>query len=228
MQTSLFRSFLPIAGAAIAVATPALAQAQTDTRDSGWYIGTGLGASKYSLESADYSTSQVGRALGARGSGATVDSDSYSGAFKLFGGYNFNRYLGAEAALVGLGGVELKYNTKGSGAQLASADYYASAITLAGVGRYEWDSGFLVQGKAGVAFTGAVNDYTVAAPGGTLLTNDPSVSKTNFYWGLGVGYRFDARWALIGEYENFGTVGDSNTTGRAKLQSLMASVQYRF
>ena len=78
-----------IAGVA---ASPVLAQA--DVRESGWYIGGGIGASRFSLDNASFATSEVGRAIGLRGT-SSGDSDSTSGALKFFGGYDFNRYLGA-------------------------------------------------------------------------------------------------------------------------------------
>ncbi|MCE2971145.1 MAG: porin family protein [Burkholderiales bacterium] len=210
-----------IAGVA---ASPVLAQA--DVRESGWYIGGGIGASRFSLDNASFATSEVGRAIGLRGT-SSGDSDSTSGALKFFGGYDFNRYLGAEAAVVGLGGVTVDFNNASTGAQVGSTDYSVGAFTLAGVGRYEFDNGFLLKGKLGVAFTSAVSDYTVSLPGGTQRSNDPSANKTNFYWGLSAGYSFTRHWAVLLDYEDYGTVGNDNV-GEAKLQSLMASVQYRF
>ncbi len=216
---------LPVA-ALLLTAAPAFAQ--TDVRESGWYMGAGLGAARYSLDNSGFASTELGRAAGARGV-SYGDSSATSGALKLYGGYDFNRYLGAEAALVSLGGVQTKYySSQANGAQVATSDYYVGALTLAGVGRYEFDNGIVLKAKAGFAFTSATNDYSLAQPGGVLLTNDPSANKTNFYWGLSAGYLFTRHWGVMLDYENYGTVGSNSSTGEAKLQSLMASVQYRF
>jgi opacity protein-like surface antigen len=214
------------ASAALFAMLPAAAQEPPAARDRGWYLGYGLGVGDYSFDAADFNTNIVARTLGI--SGSSGDTSGSGVASKLYGGYNFNRYFGLEAALAAADAVDIAYTNRTTGAQRAKTEFSASAFTLAGVGRYEFDSGFLVMAKAGVAFTNAVSDYSIALPGGVLRTDDPSSSKTNFYWGLSAGYKFNPRWVLLLDYDNFGTVGDADTTGRAELQSLMASVQYRF
>jgi hypothetical protein len=101
-------------------------------------------------------------------------------------------------------------------------------LALAGVGRYEFDNGFVAMAKAGIARTEAELDYAVARPNGTLVTGDPTASKTNFYWGASAGYKFNSRWVATLDYDDFGKVGDANSTGRASMRTVMASGQYRF
>ena len=206
-------------------ATPVVAQ--TAAQDTGLYLGYSLGASRYSLDTAAFADSEVGRELGGRAAMAG-DTHATSGARKIFVGYDLNRYLGTEAAMVNLGTYRAKYFSSTTGSQIGSQDYSASAITLAGTARYEFDSGVVLKAKAGVALTDTVSDYQVARPAGTLASNDPTASKTNLYWSLAAGYRFNPHWTLFLDYENFGAVGSRNNTGQADVKSLTASLQYRF
>jgi len=205
---------------------PVMAQDREGPRDQGWYVGYGLGAGQYGFRAGDFSKSAVGRLLGSAGD-TVVSANESGGASKLYGGYNLNRLFGIEAALATVGATEIAYRNKATGKNAAKTDYSVSALTLAGVARHEFDSGFVVMGKAGVAFTAALSDYVIAQDG-TLRTDDPVSGETNFYWGLSAGYKFTPRWALMLDYDNFGTAGDAKQTGRAKVQTLMASVQYRF
>lgn len=211
----------------VAAAAPAPAFAQQEPpRDQGFYLGLGLGAGKYSLNRGDIKTSEVGRILGATNS-TINESDGNSVASKLFVGYNINRYFGVELISAGMEGLDIEYRNA-SGAKLAKSTYSASALALAGVARYEHDSGFIAMGKAGMAFTTAELDYAAARPNGTLVSNDPTADKTNFYWGLSAGYKFNPRWVGTLDYDDFGKVGDANSTGRASMRTVMASLQYRF
>jgi len=95
MQTSLSHSYVACAvltATALAFSLPANAQ-QEPARDQGWYLGLGLGAGKYSFNSADFRTNEIGRSLGVT-SGSPSGADGNSLALKVFVGYNFNKNLG--------------------------------------------------------------------------------------------------------------------------------------
>jgi opacity protein-like surface antigen len=167
----------------------------------------------------------VGRLLGSAGD-TVVSANESGGASKLYGGYNLNRLFGREAALATVGATEIAYPNTATGKKTAKTDYSVSALTLAGVARHEFDSGFIVMGKVGVAVTGARNDCVIAQDG--PLGTDATVSgETNFCWGLSAGPNFTPRWALMLDHDNFGTAGDDKQTGRAKVQTPVARVQYR-
>jgi len=214
-------------GILLALATvPAVAQ-QQQAHDSGLYIGFGLGAGNYSLKAADLRTNEVARTLGAAGVMST-DVKKTAAASKLSIGYNFNRHFGTELTSTGLDSIDLEYRDRNSGLVAAKAKYSVGALALAGVGRYEFDNRFVLMSKAGIAYTGATLDYALARPNSTLVTADPNVTKTNFYWGASVGYRFNARWVATLDYDDFGSLGNANTTGRSTMRTLTANAQYRF
>lgn len=220
----LLRHAMRIAALAL-ITTPAMAQ--TPAGDTGLYLGYSLGVTRYALDNGGLAESEIGRTLGPS-SARRSDSNMTTAGGKITLGYDVSRHLGAEAALVNLGKYRAKYFTGGTTIQTASEDFSASAVAIAGTARYEFDSGVVLKAKAGVALTEAISDYQVARPAGTLASNDPTASKTNFYWGLAAGYRFNPKWTLYLDFDDFGTVGSRSSTGQAKAQSLMASLQYRF
>jgi hypothetical protein len=98
--------------------------------------------------------------------GNTVASANESaGAGKLYGAYNINRLFGIEAVRAALDATEIVHIKTATGKKTAKTDYSVAALTFAGVARHEFDSGFVVMGKAGVAFTGALSDYVIAQDG---------------------------------------------------------------
>lgn len=83
-----------------------------------------------------------------------------SGHLRLVGGYDFNKYIGIEAGLSGLGTYKVQ-NTAGS----TVGTVKASAATLAAKGSYPFPHGFSIFGKLGLA---SVRTEYTADPGLTF------------------------------------------------------------
>ena len=148
--------------AAAVLAVPSFAQ--TRAADSGFYGGLGLGRSDSNL------------------GGATDSSDN---AWKLFGGYQFNKYFAAEAGYMDLGSTALPGVTFDSKAWQASA-----------VGSLPLTEQFSLTGKLGLAQT-----ETDVSSGGTDHNTDPT-------YGLGLRYNFTPQFGLRGEWERFRVSGN--------------------
>jgi OOP family OmpA-OmpF porin len=143
--------------AATAFAGSALAQAQ----ESAWYLGASVGQ---------------GKATGSCSDLPTVSCDKTDSTWKLFGGYQFNRYIAAEGAYSDLG----KRKTSGPG---LSVEVKATAWELVGVGAYPiGSSGFAPYGKLGVYRTKAKVSANVPTTG-----DDTHDDVT-----VGLGLRYDA------------------------------------
>lgn len=213
-----------------AVSSAPLAHAQ-------FYVGGGLGSARGSFDSADFDAgtlqTQINAALTSASlpagvAGLAGSSDENELGWKLFAGYRFNQYFGVEGSYVNFG--KFKYDYSGrflTAPMTASVEYKVYSWNLAGVARYPFGQGFSVQAKLGAAFTNAENDLSVNIAGiGT--SESPSKRKTNLLWGLGAGYDFNPRLGVLLEYENFGTAGNADETGRMDVSLWSASLIYKF
>jgi OOP family OmpA-OmpF porin len=143
--------FALIAASAFAI-TPAMAQ------DSGFYVGAGIG---------DFG----------------VDVDGFSGSdtgFKVFGGYQFMKYLG----------VELEYLDGGTVEDFGT-EIDVSGFNLSGMGILPVGEKFNLFAKLGMIFW----DADVSGGG--------SDSGEDFSWGIGAGYSFTDQFGMRLEYQGF-------------------------
>jgi OmpA-OmpF porin, OOP family len=167
--------------AAAAFAGAALAQSQ----ESGAYVGLGIGQSK--AKDACSGTSFPG---------VSSSCDDKDTAWRIFGGYQFNRYVAAEVAYTDLGKVKA---TASSGGVTASEEVKSNAWELVGVGSYPiGTSGFAPYAKLGV-YRGE------SKASGVVSGKDTSNDWTG---GLGVRYDFMRNFAVRAEWQRYN--GDSD------------------
>ena len=167
--------------AALALATlAASAAAQAQDNESGFYAGAGVGT--FDVEIDDFDDID-----------ATIDRyDSDDTAWKAFGGWRMNPYLGFELAYVNLGspddeilpGVSLTTETDGF------APYVVGTLPLG-----DW---FELFGKAGYYWYDTEARLTTPA-GATRESN----SDQTFTWSAGVGLNIFERVNVRLEYEQF-------------------------
>lgn len=173
-----------------ALFTPAHAQ------EGGPYLGGALGQSKFK----QWCTGET----------ATIRftaCDDTDVAWKLLGGYRFNRYVGVEASYVQWGEVAASLNT---GAQVAAEQ---RSYGLAAVGTIPLGTGFELFGKAG--FVQTEQETRRIFPSPSTVDRD----ETEFHYGLGAKYAFSRNWALRGEWEK---------TDKLKVELLSFGLEYRF
>lgn len=176
--------------------------------DGGWYGGLSLGRSTNRFNTADFASGIPG---------VSESQNQKDEAFKFFGGYQFNPNFGLEGGYTDLG----KFSYNYSGATSAASTYKTHAWSLAATGTAPLGQGFSLFGKLGLALTQAKD--SISDPGNLLagvttpaLLGNSSHSRTAVMWGAGAEYAFNSRYSLRAEYEDYGRVGDSNSTGSAK------------
>jgi OOP family OmpA-OmpF porin len=178
MSSKTQRTFLATALAASAAAFALPAQAQfIDPQASGPYIGVGAGAAR--LKGDDLPSAPTDR--------------SDTGA-KLFAGYNFNQYLGAEVGVINTGKFE------SSAGSLRGQGTYLDAV-----GRVPLTGALSATGRVGV-FQGKLKD----GRSGTEVSDD----GTNVKGGLGLQYDITRNHAVGAEWERYrfdGSNGSVNT-----------------
>jgi OOP family OmpA-OmpF porin len=166
----------------------------------GPYVGASLGGSHYSIPDVE------GIDLCAF---ASCDTSDFG--FKVFGGYMFTPYIGAELQYVNYGKAT------------ASLAGYNLEVKSSGVGgflvaQYPVDA-FRVFGKIGFAYVDSKASSTIPGVG------SESDNATNFAWGIGAAYMVNKNVGVRLEYEQakWEIQGTSDTVG---LWSI--GVQYHF
>ena len=171
-------------------------------QDSGWYIGANVGQSTFK-------DSCSGLPAGV----SCEDSDT---AFGVFGGYQFNKYFGAELGYTDLG----KTDASGLG---VSAEIKAKGVELLAVGTFPVNEQFSLYGKLGF-FRWDV-DASASGPGGSF---SDSASGTDLTYALGAQYNFTKKFGVRAQYQQYKDAGDENTTGQGDIDVLSIGVVYKF
>ena len=167
--------------AAAAFAGAAFAQA---TQETGAYAGLSIGQAK---------TKDVCSSVAALGTSG-VSCDDKDTAWKIFGGYQFMRYLAAEVAYTDFGKVKVS-------SPIGSAEVKSNAWELVGVGSYPiGTSGFAPYVKAGF--------YRGESKASNTLGGSAKDTSNDWTAGLGVRYDIVKNFAVRAEWQRYN--GDSD------------------
>jgi OOP family OmpA-OmpF porin len=165
---------------AVAFAVPAAAQDRP-----GFYAGGSLGQSDIDEE--------ITTGLIDPGSGPVDGKDT---AFKVFGGYMFNRHFGVEGAYVNLG--EVSYSGDFFGLPVTGGKVEVSGFNAAALGSYPITEQFSVFGKIGLLIWEAeASDITGGVP------FSAKEDGSDIFFGVGVGYNFTPNLGVRIEWERF-------------------------
>ncbi len=203
MSTKLL---MTIAGLALISIVNSVAFAE-DTSGGRWYVGGGLGAAT-GLDLCSAFNPGFTTAPG------SCDKSEFAG--KVYGGYKFNKYLGAEGALVYLGSADANGTFLGVP---VTSDVYAGGLELAGTGTVPITDQFGILAKLGVLFWGIHSEV------GTGFERDEN--GTSFATGMGLKYDITKNVGIRLEWERFWQVGNS-TIGESDVDLFTLGGLYRF
>jgi OOP family OmpA-OmpF porin len=206
--------------AALVFAVPAVCFAQDP---AGKYVGWSAGQSMTKFDSTSNSF------------GVANLSESYDkseSAFKVFGGYNFNKNWALEGGYAGLGTPKIDYTGRGAftGAT-GRADIKNTAWFLAGKGTLPVSNAFGLFAKLGV--TGNKSDFT-ATTGSTAINAlagfplSKNKVRVGPLFGAGVEYRFTGNFRIRTEYEDFGKFNNDMEAGHTAASMWSIGVAYSF
>lgn len=131
----------------------------------------------------------------------TVTPQSFSASsdgWKLFGGYNFNKYFGLEATYYDLGNFE---DTDATSKYTADVKAY----DLAGRGILPIGTWFEMFAKLG--FSTVSNDSTLTTLGSPVGVS-ASVADWEFLYGVGVGFKIGKHFGIRAEWEAWNVEGN--------------------
>ena len=188
--------------------------------DQGFYAGFGFGQSK----TKGWSTSKIIADLAARPEGITAvainNGDNKSEGWKVFAGYQFNRYFALEGGFVDLGDADSRYRVTAVAAPVAPA--VASSYTgilntvlendawvLAAKASLPLTDRIAVFAKLGAAnWSSNVRTGRVTVNVKPLLTGEQGTEGVDTYYGVGASYELvKDLLTLRTEWERFNNVG---------------------
>ena len=175
---------------AAAFSLPATAQMSMSSA----YIGGGLGQSKFKC------------------SGTFNCTDDKDTAFKIFGGYQFNKNIAAEVGYTDLG------KAKGTG----SAEAKATAWELDAVGSFPVWQQLSILGRLGFYYGEGKLSGTGA---------DNKKNTTDLTYGLGLGWDFNQNLGVRGEWQRYSKVkfeSSAGVSGDSDIDVYGVSVLWRF
>ena len=124
--------------------------------------------------------------------------DGKDTAFKIFGGYMFNRHFGVEAAYVNFG--EATYSGDFFGSPVTGGKIEIDGFNLSAIGSAPITEQFSIFGKVGLFLWDAEASDTTA---GLPFSAKDDGSDVSF--GIGVGYNFSRNLGVRAEWEMFQT-----------------------
>ena len=124
--------------------------------------------------------------------------DGKDTAWKIFGGYMFNRHFGLEAAYVNLG--EVSYSGNFFGSPVTGGKVEVTGFNISALGAYPVNEQFSIFGKIGLLrWEAEASDTTGGVP---FSATDDGVDLS---FGIGVGYNFTRNLGVRAEWEFFET-----------------------
>ena len=211
--------FIKAAGILSLAVVAAISSQLTLAEDAGWYIGGNLGQTR-----ADIDEEGIARSLAENGfSGTLVHDDSIDKGYKLYGGYQFNRYFALEGGYFDLGKFDFTSTTSPAGTFNGSIKLRGVNVDLVGfVPITEKLSAF---GRAGLDYAQAKDSFS-----GTgfvhVLSPNAKESAANLKVGAGLQYAFTDKLAMRFEGERYRINDAVGHKGDVDLISL--GVVYRF
>lgn len=182
--TSIPTIVATVAIAALAGLTSQAAIAEDSSWDDrGWHIGINGGWSKANI---DEERIRSGLLSGGFTTDALVTDESDSG-YKLYAGYQFNRYFAIEGGYFDLGGFDYRATTTPAGSLDGSVEI--NGFNLDVIGIVPFSERFSMFGSVGANRAEAEAAFV---PSGAVHVFDPNRSE----WGTKVKFGVGARWAF--------------------------------
>ncbi len=166
---------------------------------AGWYAGFGFGQSKFQGAAGNIDTEQA-----VLGKTSTTSANTRSEGWKVYTGYQFNKYIGVEGGYVNLNDMTAVSTITAPAAQSLRTKVDADGWTLAAIGSYPVSDKFSILAKLGAAYVLTDKDTRLSGVGVTALQNRSVVTGDDGYhplYGVGISYALLDSFKLRAEWE---------------------------
>jgi OOP family OmpA-OmpF porin len=184
--------------------------------DDGFYVGAGVGGAKANFD--------TGALLAGAPAGTTFANETSKTGWKIFGGYQMDKYFGAELSYVDLG----RYGFSGTVPPAAfSGNVRINGWGVAATGTLPLDKGFSLLGKIG-AFYSQEKATATATFFGTSATASGDDNRWVAQFGLGVKYAINQNLSVKLEAERYQDMGSNLATVKADVSLYTIGLSYGF
>ncbi len=181
-----------------------------------WYLGGNIGQSRAKIDDARITAQLPGS--------VSISDDDSNTAFKLFGGYQFNKNFALEAGYFNLG--KFGYTATTLPAGTLNGKIKLQGLNLDAVGIMPLGNKFSVFGRLGLQYAQAKDEFS--SSGVVPIPADPNPSKnaTNYKAGVGVQYDFNRSLGMRAEAERYRI--DDAVGNRGDINMYSVGLVYRF
>ncbi|MHB9020826.1 MAG: outer membrane beta-barrel protein [Halothiobacillus sp.] len=187
--------------------------------NSGWYVGGNVGQSRAKIDN-----ERITRNL--LGSGFTTNSmkdDDRDIGYKLYGGYQFNKYFALEGGYFNLGKFGYTANTTPAGS--LTGKIKLQGVNLDVVGLWPITDKFSLFGRVGVNYAKAQDNF-VGTGAVQVVNSNPSARDTNYKFGVGAQYALTESLDVRAEIERY-RINDA-VGNKGDIDLISAGIVYRF
>ena len=184
--------------------------------DDGFYLGASVGGAKANFD--------TGVLLAGAPAGTTFINDTSKTGWKIFGGYQIDKYFGAELSYVDLG----RYGFSGTVPPAAfSGNVKINGWGLAATGTLPLDKGYSLFGKMGAFYSQEKVTATATFLGASATANGTE-GKWVAQFGLGVKYAINQNLSVRLEAERYQDMGSNDATVKADVSLYTIGLSYGF
>ena len=199
----------------LAAITSPIAMAQA----SGWYIGANVGQARAKIDDPRITSSLLAGGF----TTTSIANDERDTGYKLFTGYQFNRYFALEGGYFDLGKFGFTASTIPAGT--LRGDIKLRGLNLDLVGTLPITDKLSAFGRVGANYAEAKD--TFRGTGFVIVRNpNPSTKATNVKYGAGLQYAFNDAWAMRLEGERYRV--DDAVGNKAEVDLYSVGLVYRF
>lgn len=186
--------------------------------DTFWYVGGNIGQSRAKIDDA--------RIISQLPYASTISDDNKGNAFKLFGGYQFNKNFALEGGYFNLGQFGYTATTIPIPSGSLNGNIKLQGLNLDAVGILPLGDKFSVFGRLGLQYAQAKDSFSSTGSVATPTNPNPSKNAFNPKAGLGLQYDFTRSLGMRVEAERFRINDAIGNTGDINMYSV--GLVYRF
>lgn len=167
----------------------------------GWYAGFGFGQSKYKGVDASINAEET-----ALGNTSTTVANTRTEGWKVYAGYQLNKYFGIEGGYANLNDMTAISTITAPALRSRKRDWSSEAWSLAIVGSYPLTNKLSVMGKLGAAYVLTDKEKRLSGAGVTALQNRSVFEGEDKYeplYGVGMSYAVYDNFDVRAEWERF-------------------------
>ena len=196
-----------------------LASSNALAAEPGFYGGINVGQSMATIDDERITSNLLSQGF----TGVSIADDDRDVGFKIFGGYQINRYFAIEGGYVNLG--EFGYTATTTPAGTMTGNIELQGVNLDVVGILPFTEKLSAFARAGVLYAEAKDTFTST---GLVINTNPNPSKrdTNYKFGVGLQYDITEKLGMRLEAERYRIDDAIGNKGDIDLASI--GLVYRF